>query len=108
MPSKSVRFTSSALYSKVAQGRLLEPAAVGAATFAATCSIGFGPRRSRGNRQPTQLQAIGYLGWYVSDPEADLVHRVDDSGRVEERSEIGGEGRPISPGSTTWECCSCR
>jgi hypothetical protein len=39
------------------------------------------------------LQAIGDLGWFVTDPTADLIYRVDTSGRVEDRISVpGGPG----------------
>lgn len=36
------------------------------------------------------LQAIGDLGWYVSDPRADLVYRLDESGRIEDSMALSG------------------
>lgn len=36
------------------------------------------------------LQAIGDLGWFVTDPMADLVYRVDTSGQIEDRMPVPG------------------
>jgi hypothetical protein len=36
------------------------------------------------------LQAIGDLGWFVTDPTADLIYRVDMSGRIEDRMSVPG------------------
>lgn len=36
------------------------------------------------------LQAIGDLGWYATDPQADLLYRVDESGAIEDRLAMAG------------------